>query len=61
MFRKLNLDPNTVKIMQIHKIDNISQINMMLDAVESEIVDKSGKSTGDKTTKDDKKLTVEYF
>lgn len=33
----------------------------MLDAVESEIVDKSGKSAGNKEDKEDKKLTVEFF
>ena len=61
MFRKLHLDPNTIQIMQIEKIDNVQHINMMLDAVESEIVDKNGKSTGNKEDKEDKKLTVEFF
>ena len=60
MFRKLHLDPNTIHIMQIEKIDNVQQINMMLDAVESEIVDKSGMSAGNKD-KEDKKLTIEFF
>lgn len=60
MFRKLHLDPNTIHIMQIEKIDNVQQINMMLDAVESEIVDKNGMSASNKD-KDDKKLTIEFF
>ncbi len=61
MFRKLHLDPNTIKIMQIEKIDNLQQINMMLDAVESEIVDKDGMSANKQEDKEEKKLTIEYF
>jgi len=63
MFRKLHLDPNTIQIMQIEKIDNVQQINMMLDAVESEIVDKDGMNPWwwQQADKEEKKLTVEYF
>jgi ATP-dependent Clp protease ATP-binding subunit ClpC len=61
MFRKLHLDPNTIQIMQIEKIDNLQQIHMMLDTVESEIVDKDGIASGKKEDKEEKKLTVEYF
>jgi len=34
---KLNLNPKDVKIMKVQNIDNIESINMLLDAVESEI------------------------
>jgi ATP-dependent Clp protease ATP-binding subunit ClpB len=47
--------------MQLEKIQKLSNINMLLDAVESEIVEKENTITGDKTKKEDKKLTIEYF
>lgn len=56
-----NLDVNKIKIMQLEKIQKLSNINMLLDAVESEIVEKENTITGDKTKKEDKKLTIEYF
>jgi len=63
MFRKLHLDPKNVKIMQIEKMDTMNDINMMLDAVESDIADnsKSWSKTSTSDKDEEKKLTIEYF
>ncbi|MEI7919992.1 MAG: hypothetical protein WCH65_07745 [bacterium] len=46
----------------MQKIKKMSNINMLLDAVESEIVERDGTATtGEKNKKEEKKLTVEYF
>lgn len=61
---KLNLDPKDVKIMKIQNIDNIENVNMLLDAVESEVweqLDNSSINTTATTKKEEKKLTIEYF
>jgi ATP-dependent Clp protease ATP-binding subunit ClpA len=48
--------------MKIEKLQNMSNINMLLDTVESEIVEKDNTiATGDKSKKEEKKLTIEYF
>ena len=48
--------------MKIEKLQNMSDINMLLDSVESEIVEKDNTTaTGDKNKKEEKKLTIEYF
>lgn len=47
--------------MKIEKMQKMNNINMLLDAVESEIVEKDNVITGDKTNKEEKKLTIEYF
>ena len=58
----LNLDVNKIKSMEIEKIQKMNNINMLLDAVESEIVEKENTvTTGDKNKKEEKKLTIEYF
>ncbi|MFZ2150628.1 MAG: ATP-dependent Clp protease ATP-binding subunit [Candidatus Absconditicoccaceae bacterium] len=59
---KLNLDPKDVKIMKVQNIDNIENVNMLLDAVESEIGEQVENSTINATSKkEEKKLTIEYF
>ncbi len=60
---KLNLDPKDVKIMKVQNIDNIESINMLLDAVESEIGEQTQNSTINNSSnkKEEKKLTIEYF
>jgi len=48
--------------MNMKNIKKMSDINMLLDAVESEIVERDGAATtGEKNKKEEKKLTVEYF
>ena len=48
--------------MDIEKMQKMNNINMLLDAVESEIVERDNNTTtGDKNKKEEKKLTVEYF
>ena len=48
--------------MKIEKMQKMNNINMLLDAVESEIVEKDNSVvTGDKSKKEEKKLTIEYF
>lgn len=48
--------------MEIEKMQKMNNINMLLDAVESEIVERDNNTTtGDKNKKEEKKLTVEYF
>ena len=48
--------------MEIEKMQKMNNINMLLDAVESEIVEKDNTvATGDKAKKEEKKLTIEYF
>ncbi len=48
--------------MNIEELQKMHNINMLLDAVESEIVEKDNPvTTGDKNKKEEKKLTIEYF
>ena len=48
--------------MEIEKMQKMNNINMLLDAVESEIVEKENTvTTKDKDKKEEKKLTIEYF
>ncbi len=47
--------------MNIEKMEKMNNINMLLDAVESEIVEKDNAIAGDKSKKEEKKLTIEYF
>ena len=48
--------------MEIEKMEKLHNVNMLLDAVESEIVEKDNTTiTGDKNKKEEKKLTIEYF
>jgi len=57
-----NLDVNKIKLMEIEKMQKMNNINMLLDAVESEIVEKENTvAIGDKSKKEEKKLTIEYF
>lgn len=56
-----NLDVNKIKIMELEKLQKLNNVNMLLDAVESEIVEKENAVTGDKAKKEEKKLTIEYF
>lgn len=62
IFITFNLDINKIKLMKVEKIQKMHNINMLLDAVESEIVEKENTTTtGDKNKKEEKKLTIEYF
>lgn len=62
IFVTFNLDVNKIKLMEIEKMQKMNNINMLLDAVESEIVEKENiVATGDKNKKEEKKLTIEYF
>jgi len=62
IFITFNLDVNKIKLMEIEKMQKMNNINMLLDAVESEIVEKENTTTtGDKTKNEEKKLTIEYF
>lgn len=47
--------------MKLEKMEKLHNVNMLLDAVESEIVEKDNTITGDKGKKEEKKLTIEYF
>ena len=40
IFVTFNLDVNKIKLMEIEKMQKMNNINMLLDAVESEIVEK---------------------
>ncbi len=62
IFITFDLDSNKINLMNMQKIKKMSNINMLLDAVESEIVERDGTATtGEKNKKEEKKLTVEYF
>lgn len=64
LLKKLNLDPKQIKIMKIENIDNMENINMLLDAVESEVWEQTENSAISWTAvwkKEEKKLTIEYF
>jgi ATP-dependent Clp protease ATP-binding subunit ClpA len=62
IFVTFNLDVNKIKLMEIEKMQKMNNINMLLDAVESEIVEKENTvATGEKNKKEEKKLTIEYF
>ncbi len=62
IFITFNLDSNGIKNMEIEKIKKMSNMNMLLDAVESEIVEKENSTTTwDKSKKEEKKLAIEYF
>ena len=56
-----NLDINKIKLMKIEKMQTMHNINMLLDAVESEIVEKDNKTVAWDKKNEDKKLTIEYF
>jgi len=57
-----NLDVNKIQLMKLEKMQKMNNINMLLDAVESEIVEKDNSViTGEKGKKEEKKLTIEYF
>ncbi|MDD3262679.1 MAG: ATP-dependent Clp protease ATP-binding subunit [Candidatus Absconditabacteria bacterium] len=65
LFKKLHLSPKNIEIMDIKTFDELGQINMLLDEVDKEIMDKNESSIGDSTTKttkkEEKKMTIEYF
>ena len=62
IFVTFNLDVNKIQLMKLEKMQKMNNINMLLDAVESEIVEKDNNTiTGDKGKKEEKKLTIEYF
>ncbi|MEI8092237.1 MAG: AAA family ATPase [bacterium] len=59
-----HLDPNTIHTMNIQNLANMDDVNMLLDAVDSEIMERSDSTTtqADKSgKKEEKKLTIEYF
>ena len=69
LFKKLNLDPKNVKIMDIQNINNITDINDVMNSFDSEIAEKPDNDVESEvwTTpkksgkKEEKKLTVDYF
>jgi ATP-dependent Clp protease ATP-binding subunit ClpA len=62
IFITFDLDVKNIENMKMEKLQNMSNINMLLDTVESEIVEKDNTTTtGDKSKKEEKKLTIEYF
>lgn len=71
IFDRLNLDFNSVKVMQIDTITKFEDIDMLLNAVESEVMERDEIAdtswSGDQATatktkkKEQKKMTIEYF
>lgn len=65
LFKKLHLSPKNIEIMDIKNFSDMGPINMLLDEVDKEIMDKNESSIGDSTTKtakkEEKKMTIEYF
>lgn len=64
IFGKLNLHTKDIKDMKIENIKNIEDLNMFVDAIDSELMDRSEASAIDTSVsnkKEEKKLTVEYF
>jgi ATP-dependent Clp protease ATP-binding subunit ClpB len=65
LFQKLHLPIKNVKIMDIKNINDIHHINMLLDEVDKEVMDKNDSSieetTSKGTKKEEKKMTIEYF
>lgn len=68
IFTKLHLDFNTIKVMQIETITKFEDIEMLLNTVESEIMEKddiadgtSGATDTKTKKKEQKKMTIEYF
>lgn len=65
LFKKLHLSPKNIEIMDIKNFNDIEPINILLDEVDKEIMDKNESSIGDSTTKttkkEEKKMTIEYF
>lgn len=59
-----HLDPKTIETMNLENLKEASDINMLLDAVDSEIMENKDVSTAEAEKggkKDEKKLTIEYF
>lgn len=64
LFIRLHLDSKNVKMLKIQNIKTMDNLNMFLDAVDSEIADKNDTSVIDTTKnnkKEEKKMTIEYF
>ena len=65
LFTKLHLPIKNVKIMDIKNISDMHQINMLLDEVDKDVMDKNESSIEDSPTKvgkkEEKKMTIEYF
>ncbi len=64
IFGKLNLHTKDIKNMKIENIQNLDNLNMFVDAIDSELMDRGEASsieTSVTNKKEEKKLTVEYF
>jgi len=64
LFTRLHLDSKNVKMLKIQNIKTLDNLNMFLDAVDSEIADKNDTSvidTAKTNKKEEKKMTIEYF
>lgn len=65
LFKKLHLPIKNIQIMNIKNINDLENINMLLDAVDKDIMDKNETAIGENTSKtakkEEKKLTIEYF
>ena len=65
LFQKLHLPIKNVKIMDIKNINDMHHINMLLDEVDKEVMDKNDSSIEENIAKwnkkEEKKMTIEYF
>lgn len=63
LFTRLHLDSKNVKMLKIQNIKTLDNLNMFLDAVDSEIADQKDTSVIDpkNNKKEEKKMTIEYF
>ncbi len=65
IFNKLHLSPKNIEIMDIKTFNDMWQIDMLLDEVDKEVMDKNESTIGDNNTKtakkEEKKMTIEYF
>lgn len=64
LFTRLHLDSKNVKMLKIQNIKTLDNLNMFLDAVDSEIADQKDTSVIDNAKsnkKEEKKMTIEYF
>lgn len=59
---KMNLHPDHIKIMQIENLDTMENMELIMNAVESEIMEnETSAHTDSKQKKEEKKMTIEYF
>ncbi|HCB51741.1 TPA: hypothetical protein DEP21_04205 [Patescibacteria group bacterium] len=66
LFKKLHLPTKNIEIMDIKNINDLEHIDMLLDNIDKDVMDKNETTIGENNTKvankkEEKKMTIEYF